>query len=154
MPRALLANNIATTLFAAITSTAATTFTVTSAAGMPAPTATDYFYCTLLDSANVPEIVKVTNVTGTTLTCVRAQDGTAARTFLVTATVKINLTAAVMNEIGADGGGSDAVFYENDQTVNTSYTITTGRNAMTTGPISIATGATVTVPTGSVWMVL
>lgn len=55
---------------------------------------------------------------------------------------------------GATGGGSNAVFVENDQTVTTSYTITTGKNAMTTGPITVNSGVTVTVPTGSNWVVL
>lgn len=55
---------------------------------------------------------------------------------------------------GATGGGSDAVFIENDQTVTTNYTITAGRNAMTTGPITINSGITVTVPSGSNWVVL
>ena len=46
------------------------------------------------------------------------------------------------------GGGSDAVFYENDQTVTTDYTITNGKNAMAAGPIEISSGATVTVGSG------
>jgi len=99
MTRATLANNAVTTLSAAITSTSATTFTVASATGFPTPTGTNYFYCTLLDTSAIPEVVKVTNVSGTTFTVVRAQDGTAARTFLVGASVKINLTAAVMAEL-------------------------------------------------------
>jgi hypothetical protein len=55
---------------------------------------------------------------------------------------------------GATGGGTDQVFYLNDQTVTTSYTITAGRNAMTTGPIAIDSGVTVEVPTGSVWSII
>lgn len=55
---------------------------------------------------------------------------------------------------GATGGGSDAVFIENDQTVTTNYTISSGRNAMTTGPITIDSGITVTVPSGSNWVIL
>lgn len=55
---------------------------------------------------------------------------------------------------GATGGGSDQVFVENGQTVTTNYTITTSFNAMSTGPISIDTGITVTIPTDSVWVVL
>lgn len=101
MSRALLANNASTTLSAAIVSTGAVTFTVTSAASFPVLTAGQYFFCTLLDSALVPEIVKVTNTTGTTFTCLRGQDGTAARTFLATATVKINLTKAVIGELAS-----------------------------------------------------
>ena len=49
---------------------------------------------------------------------------------------------------GATGGGSDEVFYENDQTVTTNYTITNGKNAMAAGPITIDSGATVTVGSG------
>ena len=55
---------------------------------------------------------------------------------------------------GAAGGGSDQIFFENDQTVTASYTIPTGKNAGTFGPISINGGVTVTVPTGSVWYVI
>lgn len=46
------------------------------------------------------------------------------------------------------------VFYENNTTVTTSYTITSGKNAMSAGPIEINTGVTVTVPTGSVWTIV
>jgi hypothetical protein len=55
---------------------------------------------------------------------------------------------------GATGGGPDEVFVENGQTVTTSYTITTNKNAMSTGPISINSGVVVTVPTGARWVVL
>ena len=55
---------------------------------------------------------------------------------------------------GATGGGSDAVFYENDQNVTTNYTITSGSNAMSAGPITIDSGITVTVPSGSTWTVV
>jgi hypothetical protein len=55
---------------------------------------------------------------------------------------------------GATGGGGDNVFYENSQTVTTNYTITSGDSAMSTGPITINASVTVTVPTGSRWVVL
>jgi hypothetical protein len=55
---------------------------------------------------------------------------------------------------GATGGGSDEVFVENDQVVTTSYSIPATKNAMTTGPITINSGVTVTVPSGSRWVVL
>lgn len=55
---------------------------------------------------------------------------------------------------GATGGGADKVFNENDQTVNNNYTITTNKNAMSAGPVTIATGVTVTIPTGSVWTIV
>ena len=55
---------------------------------------------------------------------------------------------------GATGGGSDEVFVENGQTVTSNYTLTTNKNAMSVGPLSINSGVTVTVPTGSNWVVL
>ena len=55
---------------------------------------------------------------------------------------------------GATGAGGDQVFVENDQSVDNDYTISTNRNAMSTGPITIASGVTVTVPSGSNWVVL
>lgn len=55
---------------------------------------------------------------------------------------------------GATGGGADAIFYENDQIVTTDYSITSGKNAMSAGEITINTGVTVTVPTGSTWTIV
>jgi hypothetical protein len=55
---------------------------------------------------------------------------------------------------GATGGGGDQIFYENDQSVTANYTITTDRNAMSAGPIEVDTGATITIPSGSVWVVV
>ena len=55
---------------------------------------------------------------------------------------------------GATGAGGDQVFVENDQSVDNDYSITANRNAMSTGPITIASGVTVTVPSGSNWVVL
>ena len=55
---------------------------------------------------------------------------------------------------GATGGGADEVFIENGQTVTTSYAIPSGKNAMSTGPILIDSGAVVTIPDGSRWVVI
>lgn len=55
---------------------------------------------------------------------------------------------------GATGSGGDQVFYENDITITTNYTISTNKNAMTAGPITINSGVTVTVPSGSVWTIV
>ena len=52
------------------------------------------------------------------------------------------------------GGGTNKAFYLNDTTITTNYTITTGKNAMTAGPITINLGVTVTVPVGSYWTVV
>ena len=55
---------------------------------------------------------------------------------------------------GASGGGSDAVFYENGQTVTSNYSITASTNAMSAGPITINSGITVTIPSGSTWTIV
>ena len=55
---------------------------------------------------------------------------------------------------GATGGGSDQVFYENGQTVTTNYTLTSNTNAMSAGSITVNSGITVTVPTGSRWVIV
>jgi hypothetical protein len=55
---------------------------------------------------------------------------------------------------GATGGGGDTIFVQNGQTVNNSYSIPVGINAMSTGPIAIASGVTVTIPSGSVWAII
>ena len=47
-----------------------------------------------------------------------------------------------------------AIFHESVNTISTNYTITAGSNAMTPGPITIASGFTVTVPSGSVWTIV
>lgn len=52
------------------------------------------------------------------------------------------------------GGGTNRVFFENDIIVTDNYTITTDKNALTAGPITVASGVTVTVPSGSTWTIV
>lgn len=55
---------------------------------------------------------------------------------------------------GATGAAGNSVFYENDTNITANYTISTGKNAMCTGPIITSAGVTITVPSGSRWVVL
>lgn len=55
---------------------------------------------------------------------------------------------------GASGAGGNPFMYENDTTVTADYTLTTGKNGMSAGPITIADGVSVTIPTGSVWTIV
>lgn len=55
---------------------------------------------------------------------------------------------------GATGAGGDTVFQENSLIVTTSYTLSTGKSAMSVGPITINAGATVTIPSGYSWLIL
>lgn len=55
---------------------------------------------------------------------------------------------------GATGNSSNPVFFENQQNVSASYTISTGYNAGTFGPVTVNSGVTVTIPANSVWTVV
>lgn len=55
---------------------------------------------------------------------------------------------------GATGGGGDQVFNLNTVTVTTSYSLPTGKNAVSVGAITINSGVSVTVPSGQRWVIL
>ena len=55
---------------------------------------------------------------------------------------------------GATGGGTDAWALEHDNTITANYTIGTGKNVINAGPMTINSGVTVTVPTGSSWSIV
>ena len=55
---------------------------------------------------------------------------------------------------GATGGGSDTWAVEHDNTITQSYTIGTGKNVISAGPLTVNSGATVTVPSGSNWVIV
>ena len=52
------------------------------------------------------------------------------------------------------GASTNTVFFENDIEVGVGYSITSGKNAMSAGPISINAGIAVTVPSGSSWTIV
>ena len=52
------------------------------------------------------------------------------------------------------GGGTNRLFYENDQVMTTNYTITSGKNAMSAGPITVNPGVVLTVPAGSTYTIV
>ncbi len=57
---------------------------------------------------------------------------------------------------GSIGGGASAggAIYENTTTISSNYTLTTSTNGMSVGPITVASGVAVTVPSGQRWVVL
>lgn len=59
-------------------------------------------------------------------------------------------------EWGSVGGGNTTALglWENAATISANYTITAGNNAMSAGPITVDSGVTVTVPSGSTWTVI
>jgi hypothetical protein len=55
---------------------------------------------------------------------------------------------------GATGGGTDQIFWQNGNTINSSYTIPANTNSGTFGPVSISSSATITIPASSTWTVI
>ena len=119
-------NNAKTTLSAGITSSA-TSITVTDGSVFPSLSGGDVFFLTLDDLTN-NEIVKCTNRSTDTLTIVRAQDGTTARSFSAGDRIEMRVVAALVNDLftQASGGGGQRTewygFYINGDDLNIDYT--------------------------------
>ena len=58
------------------------------------------------------------------------------------------------NLTGVASAVADGCIYENSQTISNNYTITTNKNAMSAGPITVASGATLTIPSGSTYTIV
>ena len=112
--------------------------TALSASNLTSGTVPDARFPATLPAASAANLTSIpaANITGT----LPAIDGS-------------NLTGL---QAGATGGnsGANAVFWENDNTVTHSYTITANKNAGTFGPITINSGVTVTVPNNSTWSII
>lgn len=86
---------------------------------------------------------------------------TAQRPSSATGQLRYNSTLTILETfdgsnwipVGGANGGGGAIF-ENNQSITTNYTITTGKNGMSAGTITVASGVTVTVPSGSRWVVV
>jgi hypothetical protein len=136
MATLLFANNIQTTLATSITSSQ-TSVTLTSTAGLPSPSAGQYFVMTFT-SGNTNEIVWVTNVTGSTITCIRAKEGTSGTSFASGSYASCFPTA-----------GTQQDFVQIDQLQNGAYTFTNGAGTANALTATIASNLTATsLPNG------
>ena len=52
------------------------------------------------------------------------------------------------------GASTNQVFFENDKLVEVGYQITSTKNAMSAGPISVSAGIAVTIPSGCSWTIV
>ena len=68
--------------------------------------------------------------------------------------MSMNLDQTADKITPSTGGLSVAGLIANATTVSVSYSLPTGYSAMTVGPMTINSGITVTVPSGSRWVVL
>jgi hypothetical protein len=114
-------------------------------------------YATAAQGAKADTSVQRTSSTGAAIipTGTEAQRPTPA-----TGHLRFNTDAASFEgyngtEWGSIGGGatSDAI-YENSATITENITLVTGRNGMSTGPITINSGVTVTVSSGARYVVI
>lgn len=102
------ANNGSTTLSTNVTSSA-TSIPVQDASVFPTISGSEYFYVTIEDLAANVEILKVTAVSGDTLTVVRAQDESTSRAFDSGCKAENRLTAGGLNDVVADGAVTNVV---------------------------------------------
>ena len=102
----------------------------------------------------VTGLSKASLPTGSVLQVVQASTSTSVTNSTAGAFEGYNGTAWGSIGGGATGGGGDTVFQENSLIVTTSYTLSTGKSAMSVGPITINGGAAVTIPSGYSWLVL
>lgn len=114
---AVARNNVKSQITGGISATALTV-DVTTGDGALFPavstSGTDYFYATLIDTALNTEIVKVTNVASDTLTIVRAQDNSTAKTFSAGSRIEMRVVAALVNDLftqTSGGGGQRSEYY-------------------------------------------
>jgi hypothetical protein len=66
-----------------------------------------------------------------------------------------NLSNLIQQSLPASGGlYGNGMFFQNGKTVTQNYTVPQDTNAMSAGPVTIDTGVTVTVSSGSRWVVV
>ena len=104
-------------------------------------------------------LLQVNSVTILTATSILNEDGSSLSGNTILAggiySVIYNGTNWVLSGTGAGSGTSaGGAVYENTQTITSNYTMTSGKNGMSAGTITINTGITVTIPTGSRWVIV
>jgi hypothetical protein len=126
MATILFANNAATVLAGPISNTALTAVLATGTGVLfPSPAAGQYFAMTFTDAATglLNEIVYVTARSGDMVTFIRAQEGTAARSWLSGDYAANLVTAGTMAAL--ETGGSAAPYVYNNPTISSAYSWST-----------------------------
>ncbi len=86
--------------------------------------------------------------TWTAVDALPSQSGNAGK-YLTT-----NATTASWATLDTDANTTTKGLYEHEHTIDANYSIANGSNALSAGPITIDTGNSVTVPTGSTWVIV
>ena len=115
---------------------------------VPTDTDTDTTYSTA--TTTTTGLVKIEDATAVTATA-EAVSTTTNRTY----GVQLNGSAqAVVNVPWTEGASTTKGFYEHPKEITTAVTITTDYNAVTVGPITYSGAGSITVPSGSTWVIL
>jgi hypothetical protein len=106
---------------------------------------------TLTVQVNTSSILSATTILNEDSTVLTANDILAAGIYSVT----YNGTNWILSG-GGSGGGAAAggAVYENNQNITQNYTMTTGKNGMSAGNVTVNSGVTVTIPSGSRWVIV
>jgi hypothetical protein len=115
-------------------------------------------YWTNVTPASVTGVGSATNLAGGVAGAIPWQSASGTTGFTAAGTTGQVLTSAgTGTPTWTTPAGSNITaqgLYENAATISANYTIGTGNNAISAGPITVASGVTVTVPSGSVWTVV
>jgi hypothetical protein len=105
-----------------------------------------------------PAATSATNLAGGGAYTVVYQSATGTTAYLTNGTTGQVLTASTgaaptwaTATASASAGG---VIWENSTTISSNYTLTTSKNGLSVGPITVGSGVAVTVPSGQRWVVL
>mgnify|MGYP003667244184 CR=1 FL=1 len=71
-----------------------------------------------------------------------------------TSTFRVSVIAHGDSASGGGGSGGESGLLANSATVASNYSLASGSNAVSAGPMTVATGVTVTIPTGSRWAIV
>ena len=150
----LTTNGSGTLSFADAASSAATPYQYTATAGQTSFTGSDDNGNTLAYTAgktlvyqNGVLLTPVDDYTASSGNSVVLQTGADVNDVIIIAA--LGTATATVNSASTSN-----VLYEHANSINSAYSITSGNNAMSAGPITVESGGSVTVPTGSSWVVV
>ena len=99
-----------------------------------------------LPPATIPRVgFEAPALTGNQIWVLPASDGTANQVIQTDGSGNLSFATATA---GATGGSNDQIFYEASRTMTASYSITSGKSALTISPLVIGSGLTLTIPSG------
>jgi hypothetical protein len=108
-----------------------------------------------LDAATVVSKTSVTGSASLPSGTTAQRDGSPTAGYLRWNTTDTSAEVYDGSAWAAVGGGNSTTegLYEMANTISANYSITSGNNALTAGPITINSGISVTIPTGSTWVI-